>query len=169
MRVLFCTDTYPPQVNGVSIVTALSVAGLTRRGWECAVAAPEYPEASRREWRGEPDPPGVQVLSLPSVALPRYPEVRLALPRASRVHRLTEAFRPDLIHCETEFTLGRMGQIAAARAGVPVVSSYHTDFGRYTEAYGVPWLRRRVSAYLGRFHRRRDRKSTRLNSSHVES
>jgi hypothetical protein len=26
MRVLYCTDTYPPQVNGVSVVTALSVA-----------------------------------------------------------------------------------------------------------------------------------------------
>jgi phosphatidylinositol alpha 1,6-mannosyltransferase len=94
--------------------------------------------------------------------------VRLALPRASRVHQLTEAFRPDLIHCETEFTLGRMGQIAAARAGVPVVSSYHTDFARYTEAYGVPWLRKRVSAYLGRFHRRSRRVYTPSTSSREE-
>jgi phosphatidylinositol alpha 1,6-mannosyltransferase len=168
MRVLFCTDTYPPQVNGVSIVTALSVAGLTRLGWECAVVAPEYPEDTRRQWQGEADPAGVQVLSLPSVALPRYPEVRLALPRASRVHRLTEAFRPDLIHCETEFTVGRMGQLAAARAGVPLVSSYHTDFARYTEAYGVPWLRERVSAYLGRFHRRSRRVYTPSTASREE-
>ena len=43
MRVLYCTDTYPPQINGVSIVTALSVAGLSRRGWSCAVVAPRYP------------------------------------------------------------------------------------------------------------------------------
>ena len=42
-RVLYCTDTYPPQVNGVSVVTALSVAGLRARGWECAVVAPRYP------------------------------------------------------------------------------------------------------------------------------
>jgi phosphatidylinositol alpha 1,6-mannosyltransferase len=39
MRVLYCTDTYPPQLNGVSIVTALSVAGLTRLGWQCAVVS----------------------------------------------------------------------------------------------------------------------------------
>jgi phosphatidylinositol alpha 1,6-mannosyltransferase len=168
MRVLFCTDTYPPQLNGVSIVTALSVAGLTRLGWECAVVAPEYPEKTRTQWQAEPDPAGVQVLSLPSVALPRYPEVRLAVPRASRVHRLTERFRPDLIHCETEFTVGRMGQIAAARAGVPAVSSYHTNFGRYTEAYGVPGLRRQVSAYLGRFHRRSRRVYTPSTASREE-
>ena len=29
-RVLYCTDTYPPQVNGVSVVTALSVDGCAR-------------------------------------------------------------------------------------------------------------------------------------------
>src|SRR5674476_63751 len=34
MRVLYCTDTYPPQVNGVSVVTAISVAGLRERGWD---------------------------------------------------------------------------------------------------------------------------------------
>src|SRR6478672_1681430 len=45
-RVLFCTDTYPPQVNGVSVVTALSVAGLRERGWRCAVIAPRYPSQS---------------------------------------------------------------------------------------------------------------------------
>ena len=27
-RVLFCTDTYAPQMNGVSVVTAMSVRGL---------------------------------------------------------------------------------------------------------------------------------------------
>jgi len=168
MRVLFCTDTYPPQVNGVSIVTALSVAGLTRLGWECAVVAPAYPEDTHQQWQGEPNPPGVQVISLPSVALPRYPELRLALPRVSQVHRTTEGFRPNLIHCETEFTVGRMGQIAAARAGMPVVSSYHTNFGRYTEAYGVPWLRRGMSAYLGRFHRRSRRVYTPSTASREE-
>lgn len=30
-RILFCSDTYPPQVSGVSVVTALSVAGLRAR------------------------------------------------------------------------------------------------------------------------------------------
>jgi hypothetical protein len=42
-RVLYCTDTYPPQVNGVSVVTELSVAGLRERGWDCMVIAPKYP------------------------------------------------------------------------------------------------------------------------------
>ena len=55
MRVLYCTDTYPPQMNGVSIVTALSVSGLARSGWECAVAAPRYPAAAHAAWNREGD------------------------------------------------------------------------------------------------------------------
>jgi glycosyltransferase involved in cell wall biosynthesis len=148
MRVLYCTDTYPPQINGVSIVTALSVSGLTRRGWECAVVAPRYPGAQYLE------PAAVETLSLPSLPLPGYPEVRLAVSGRSEVRRLVQQFRPDLVHCATEFTVGRMGQRAAAAAGVPAVSSYHTDFGRYAEAYGLPWLRGAVTRYLTRFHRR---------------
>jgi phosphatidylinositol alpha 1,6-mannosyltransferase len=156
MRVLYCTDTYPPQVNGVSIVTALSVSGLTRRGWECAVVAPRYPRQTHTSWgqlAGAGDVPA-ELVSLPSIALPGYPEVRLAAPRAAPIHDLVKRFRPDLIHCATEFTIGRLGQVAAKRANLPLVSSYHTDFARYADAYGAPWLRRLVSLYLGRFHRR---------------
>jgi phosphatidylinositol alpha 1,6-mannosyltransferase len=156
MRVLFCTDTYPPQVNGVSVVTALSVSGLRRRGWECAVVAPRYPASTRQE-RGEADLdeiPDVEVISVPSMPLPRYPEVRLALPRLAAMDTLVARFLPDLVHSETEFGIGRMGQRAGAKAGVPLVSSYHTDFSRYAEAYGLGWLRRPVSRYLGRFHHR---------------
>src|SRR4051812_35955763 len=169
MRVLYCTDTYPPQVNGVSVVTALSVAGLSRLGWECAVVAPRYPEADRAEWI-EPEAAGasVMMLDLPSVPLPGYSEVRLALPTPSPVHRLVERFRPDLIHCATEFSVGRMGQIAAARAGVPLVSSYHTDFSRYADAYGKTWLRNTVASYLKRFHRRSSRVYTPSTASRAD-
>jgi glycosyltransferase involved in cell wall biosynthesis len=152
---LYCTDTYPPQVNGVSIVTALSVSGLSRLGWECAVAAPRYPETLRTLDSPEQADAGPAVLvSLPSIPLPGYPEVRLPLPYAGPIHRLVERFQPDLIHCATEFTIGRLGQLAAARAGVPLVSSYHTDFARYADAYGKSWLRGTVSSYLRRFHHR---------------
>ncbi len=155
MRVLYCTDTYPPQINGVSIVTEVSVAGLTRSGWECAVAAPRYPAATHAARSRERDAEGEagEVHSFASVPMPLYPEVRLARPRVADLGRLLDRFHPDLVHCETEFGIGRAGKAAAERAGVPVVSSYHTDFARYTEAYGARWLKGMVSRYIARFHR----------------
>ena len=171
MRVLFCTDTYPPQVNGVSIVTALSVTGLSRLGWECAVVAPRYPAASHVQWESAEEEfrgSSIEIESVPSFPLPRYPEVRLALGASSPVRQVVERFRPDLVHCATEFGIGRAGQVAGARAGLPLVSSYHTDFGRYAVAYGVPWLRRPVSAHLARFHRRSRRVYTPSTVSRAE-
>lgn len=162
LRVLFCTDTYPPQVNGVSVVTALSVSGLRQRGWPCGVVAPRYPRAhfdafeSLKLGGGEND----RRVELPSVPFPPYPDIRLAAPLYWRIRRAIARFEPDLVHCETEFMIGRLGQIAAARAGIPMVTSYHTDFGRYTDAYGMPWLHSSVTAYLARFHRRARRTYT---------
>lgn len=151
-RVLYCTDTYPPQVNGVSVVTELSVAGLRERGWDCMVIAPRYPDVPPS---GPLDRPfDAAVIGIPSLAFPPYPDIRLAAPLYGRVAGLVHRFKPDIIHSATEFMLGRLGQIAAKRAGICRLSSYHTDFSRYTEAYGVPALRPTVSHYIGRFHRR---------------
>jgi len=159
---VYCTDTYPPQVNGVSVVTALAVAGLRARGWRVAVIAPSYPNDPPwhvKQFVNDFGNPDLQV-ALPSIAFPPYPDIRLAAPAYWRVARTIEEFRPDLVHCATEFMAGRLGQIAARRAGLPLVSSYHTDFGRYTEAYGAPWLRNAVSNYIARFHGRASRTYT---------
>ena len=42
MRILFCTDTFLPEVNGVTTVLATMRAGLRDRGHEVFVAAPAY-------------------------------------------------------------------------------------------------------------------------------
>ncbi len=49
MRVLYCTDTYPPQMNGVSVVTAVSVDGLSPAGMGMRGGGAEL---SRRRTRG---------------------------------------------------------------------------------------------------------------------
>lgn len=156
LRILYCTDTYPPQVNGVSVVTAVSVAGMQERGWECSVVAPKYPKPYGKPFAS--DAPHLSAVwrhvRLPSVVFPPYPDIRLVAPLYGRVAAAMRDFRPQLVHCQTEFLVGRMGQIAARRRGIPLVSSYHTDFSRYTEAYGVPSLRALVTKYISRFHRR---------------
>ncbi|MBP9898197.1 MAG: glycosyltransferase family 1 protein [Gemmatimonadales bacterium] len=154
-RLLVCADTYPPQVNGVSVVTALSVEGLHRRGWEVAVISPRYPAEASDVFRDVAHE-GSRALSVRvrSMPMPGYPEIRVAAPCRSAVRATIRRFRPDLVHSATEFMIGWTGQREAVRHGLPAVSSYHTDFSRYTEAYGVPRLRPAVQRYLGRFHRR---------------
>jgi glycosyltransferase involved in cell wall biosynthesis len=154
-RVLYCTDTYPPQVNGVSVVTALSIAGLRARGWETSVIASRYPESLPDPFDQGKDPTQRErIVGVANVPLPIYPDIQLAAPDIRTVVTEVRRFRPDLVHCATKFVLGRGGQWSAMRAGIPVVSSYHTDFGRYAAEYGAAWLRRPVTQYIARFHAR---------------
>ncbi|MHB1312401.1 MAG: glycosyltransferase family 4 protein [Gemmatimonadaceae bacterium] len=152
MRILHCTDTYPPQVNGVSVVTALAVDGLLARGVEVAVVAPRYPRAAPMVF-GATRAPTAQ-LALPACDFPPYPGIRLTWPSPNAVERFARDFRPDLVHADTEFVVGRLGARAARKLGVPLVTSFHTDFARYTASYGVPWLRGPVTRSLQRFHQR---------------
>jgi glycosyltransferase involved in cell wall biosynthesis len=99
-------------------------------------------------------------VEIPSMTFPPYPDIRLAAPVYGRIARTVHEFQPDLLHCATEFMIGRLGQVAARRFGIAQVSSYHTDFSRYTEAYGAPRLRAVVSNYIGRFHGRARRTFT---------
>jgi glycosyltransferase involved in cell wall biosynthesis len=133
------------------------VTGLRERGWDVEVVAPRYPAAATDVFDRGPGGWSCGVTALPSMPLPLYPDIRLAAPAWRDVADVVNEFQPDIVHCATEFMIGRMGQRAALRRGTPAVSSYHTDFSRYTQAYGVPWLRKPVHDYLTRFHRRSKR------------
>ncbi|MCA2989006.1 MAG: glycosyltransferase family 1 protein [Gemmatimonas sp.] len=150
-RLLVCTDSYPPQLNGVSVVTAAMVTGLSARGWECAVLAPAYPPALTAPLS---QPVTLRHVALPSRSLPAYRDVRLVWPPLRHARQIVRDFRPDVVHCATEFTVGWAGLRAARAYDVPVVTTHHTDFSRYCDAYGVPFLRPVVQRWLGRFHRR---------------
>ena len=156
MRALYFTDTYPPQVNGVSVVTELSVRGLEARGWKVGVVAPRYPAGADVFGGTRPE----VLLAPASWAFPKYPEIRVMAPAWIRALETARRFAPDVVHCATEFVGGRLGQWVARKIGVPIVTSYHTDFGRYMASYGVPRLQGAMTRYLTRFHRRAARTLT---------
>src|ERR1700744_4620295 len=103
-RVLYCTDTFPPQVNGVSVVTALSVAGLRARGWQCAVVAPRYPAVMPRGPAIRPHDVD-ELVEVASVSFPPYPDIRLAAPSYRLVADAVRRFKPNIVHSATEFMI----------------------------------------------------------------
>jgi len=60
--------------------------------------------------------------------------------------------RPDLVHIATEGPLGLAALCAAATLGLPVASSFHTNFDHYLNHYGLGGLESLVLAYLRWFH-----------------
>jgi glycosyltransferase involved in cell wall biosynthesis len=91
-------------------------------------------------------------MRVPSLPFPPYPAIRLSLPSFSAAARFLDAFRPELLHVHTEGPLGLVGRRYAVRRGLPLVTSFHTDFPRYARHYGAAALAPLVWRWLAWFH-----------------
>jgi glycosyltransferase involved in cell wall biosynthesis len=62
--------------------------------------------------------------------------------------------RPDVVHVATEGPLGWTAVTAARKLGLPVTSSFHTNFHNYSGHYGLGLLKTPIDAYLRKLHNR---------------
>ncbi|WP_405765866.1 glycosyltransferase family 4 protein [Streptomyces sp. NBC_01538] len=129
MRVVIVTESFPPDVNGVAHCALQTARHLVDRGHVPLVVAPATaagngPDASA------PCP----VIRVPSLPLPGYPQVRVALPSRRVAAAITE-HRADIVHLASPFILGVRGMAAAARLGIPAVAVYQTDLAGYARTY----------------------------------
>lgn len=146
MRILFATDTCRPEVNGVTTVLATMEEGLRHRGHDVAIVAPHYPGIDPDDDRAR------RILRRPSVPCPGYGAVRLSWPADPAVRRTIANFRPDVIHAVTEGPIGVQGRRYAIRTGVPLVTSFHTDFPGYAARYLGEWAVGPTTRWLVWFH-----------------
>ena len=146
MRVTLVTETYFPQVNGVSRTLGQLVRYLTETGDTVQLVVPDYGGGAR-----DLHEPTHRVRS---ISPPFYKELRLPLPPFGAAHRTIDAFQPDLIHIATEAMLGLSTLRHALWHAIPVVSSFHTNFDQYSDHYGVGWARGTIWRYLRWFHNR---------------
>lgn len=147
MRITIVTETYFPQVNGVSRTLRELVRHLNDRGDAVQLVHPDYGETI--EGNGQ-----AHVHVVRSVVLPFYKELYLPLPPFGGVRRAIDAFRPELIHIATEATLGLSILRFALERRLNVVSSFHTNFDQYSRHYRVGWARGAITGYLRWFHNR---------------
>ena len=144
MRLTLVTETYYPQVNGVSRTLGYLVRHLIDAGETVQLIHPDYGVGGS----------GQHCQLVRSVSLPFYKELHLPLPPFGDVTRGIDAFRPDLVHIATEATLGLSVLRHVRRRRVPVVSSFHTNFDQYSDHYRVGWAKGTIWRYLRWFHNR---------------
>ena len=150
MRIALTSDTYIPQVNGVTTVVHRIAQALRGAGHGVAIVAPRYSRGSDDGGGGGGRADELRVFSLP---FPPYPSIRMSFPLDRHVARFLDRFRPDLIHAATEGPIGLATRRYALRRDIPLVTSYHTDFPQYARDYGLPILTPLVWRWLVRFHR----------------
>jgi glycosyltransferase involved in cell wall biosynthesis len=146
MRLTLVTETYFPQVNGVSRTLGQLVKYLAEAGDRIQLILPDYGRGGAVEH--EP------TQRVRAIRLPFYKELHLPLPPFGVARRAIDRFRPDLIHVATEATLGLSTLGHALRHAIPVVSSFHTNFDQYSPHYGLGWAKGTIWRYLRWFHNR---------------
>ncbi len=130
MRVLVATDAWHPQINGVVRTLTSLAASAAKLGVDIEFLSPQ---------------------GFPSVPLPTYGEIRLALPGTREIARRIAAARPDAIHVATEGPIGYMVRAYCLGRGLPFTTSYTTRFPEYISAR-APIPESWSYAVLRRFH-----------------
>jgi glycosyltransferase involved in cell wall biosynthesis len=144
MRIVLMTEPFLPKIDGIVTMLTKTVECLRRRGDEVLIFAPSG---------GPKELFGAEVVGLPSVRFPLYPELRLALPRASMRARI-KAFDPDIIHLFEPALLGLGGLYYSQVLKVPLVISSHTNLPAYLRYYRLGVLEKLTWMLMRERHRR---------------
>ncbi|MDL2336816.1 MAG: glycosyltransferase family 1 protein [Pseudomonadota bacterium] len=149
LRIALVTETYPPEVNGVSMTVARVVQGMRARHHAVQLVRPRQQEGDLAVSTA-----GYEEVLMRGLPIPRYPHLKMGLPQTRALLDLWTVNRPDLVHIATEGPLGWSALRAARRLGVPVSSDFRTNFHAYARHYGLSLLKRPVLSYLRHFHSR---------------
>jgi glycosyltransferase involved in cell wall biosynthesis len=113
MRVLVVTDAWRPQVNGVVQSLEALARAVGSFGASIDFLTPE---------------------GFPSIPLPTYREIRLALASPWDVQKRIDKVAADHVHIATEGPLGLAARRLCIMRGAPFTTSYHTRFPEYLHA-----------------------------------
>jgi phosphatidylinositol alpha 1,6-mannosyltransferase len=142
VRVAIVSESFLPQVNGVTGSVQRVCEHLERRGHEALVVAPGP---------GPTTYAGARVVRAPSIPLPGYAAFRLARPWAGLTDALAD-FRPDVIHLASPAVLGAQATRAARLLSIPTVAIYQTDLAGFAGRYGLHLAEDSLWSWLRRIH-----------------
>jgi glycosyltransferase involved in cell wall biosynthesis len=149
VKLAIVTETFPPEVNGVAMTFGVIARELAERGHDVTVYRPRRDDPPTADAT-----PAYRVVNLPGMPIPGYPLLRLGLPAGRTLKRLWRAEPPDLVHVVTEGPLGATAVTAARALGLPVSSSFHTNFHKYTSSYGFGAFHHLTLSWLRHVHNR---------------
>jgi glycosyltransferase involved in cell wall biosynthesis len=145
VRIAYVSETWPPEINGVALTAARTVAWLRARGHCIDLIRPRRPQESI-------DRRGIDEYRPPSLPLPFYREVRFGLASAARLRRRFLHSGAELVHVATPGPLGYAAARAAHTLGLPLTTDFRTNFHQYSRFYRAGILHPLILAYLRHFH-----------------
>ena len=147
LRVAVVTESFLPQVNGVTNSVLRVLETLASKGHDALVIAPDSAEAPSTY-------AGFRVKRVPSLAVKGL--LPVGFPQRS-MEPLIEGFNPDVIHLASPFFLGKYATRIAQRLSIPTLSIYQTDVAGFARHYGLSIAHNKLTNWVANIHNQTDR------------
>lgn len=147
LRVAVVTESFLPQINGVTNSVLRVLETLAAKGHDALVIAPDSAEAPTTY-------AGFRVKRVPSLAVKGL--LPVGFPQRS-MEPLIEGFNPDVIHLASPFFLGKYATRIAQRLSIPTLSIYQTDVAGFARHYGLSIAHSQLTNWVANIHKQTDR------------
>ena len=129
MRIGIFTDTYHPDINGVVTSIKMLEQEMKKRGHEVFIFSPTKHEPTENQ--------NLYMLkSIPLLLAKKY-NYRIATFYSRSIAKQIKELNLDVIHTQSEFSLGHFAKIISRKYNIPLVHTYHTMWEDYVH-YIVP-------------------------------
>lgn len=121
MNIAVFTDTYFPQVSGVATSIQTLKETFEDNGHQVYIFTTSDPKAEMED----------HVFRYESVPFLFFKDRRVAIPSFASIYRKCKELAIDIVHTQTEFSMGLMGVSVARYMRIPLVHTYHTWYEKY--------------------------------------
>ena len=147
LRVAIVTESFLPQVNGVTNSVLRVLETLASKSHEALIIAPDSDDAPSTY-------AGFRVKRVPSLAVKGL--LPVGFPQRS-IEPLIEGFNPDVIHLASPFFLGKYAAKVAERLNIPTLSIYQTDVAGFARHYGLSIAHAQLTNWVANIHKQTTR------------
>jgi phosphatidylinositol alpha 1,6-mannosyltransferase len=147
LRVVIVTESFLPQINGVTNSVLRVLEYLRTQGHEALVIAPVSAG-------GVNEYSGFRVKRVPSIEMKGM--LPVGFPQKT-LEPLIDGFSPDVIHLASPFFLGNYAARIAERLQIPTLSVYQTDVAGFARHYGLTIAHDSLKKWVARIHTRTTR------------
>lgn len=124
MNIGIFTDTYFPQISGVATSIKTLKEDLEKKGHSVYIFTTTDPNVGKNEH--EPN-----VYRFGSVPFPSFTERRIAIRGLFKAVTVARKLNLDIVHTQTEFSMGYIGKYVAHALKIPAIHTYHTMYEDY--------------------------------------
>jgi 1,2-diacylglycerol 3-alpha-glucosyltransferase len=118
------TDTYYPQVSGVATSIKTLKEQLESQGHHVYIFTTTDPKVASDEYEKN-------IFRFTSIPFISFTDRRIAVRGLFRAYQVAKELQLDIVHTQTEFSMGWIGKFVAKNLKIPCIHTYHTMYEDY--------------------------------------